>query len=29
LKNSFAALYLLFPACLALAVIRKKHNKTV
>ena len=29
LKNSFAALSLLFPACLALVVMRKKNNKTV
>ena len=29
LKNSFAALYLLFPACLALAVMRKKNSKTI
>ena len=29
LKNSFAALSLLFPACLALAVMRKKNNQTV
>ena len=29
LKNFFAALSLLFPACLALAIMRKKYNKTV